>query len=305
MTWAAVILTGGTATRLGGADKAALEHAGRSLLERALTAVDGAAEVVVVGPEKPTSRPVRFVQEDPPGGGPLAGVAAGVAALTTGPDRVVVLAVDMPRVTSDTVARLLAAAEHGDAAWLTDDGGRRQLAGAVRPSLVPAPGRAHGAAMRTLMTAGVIHDVRARDDEADDVDTWDDLARLRAGHPGHGLEGPASFRKIGSVNLHDWIDELCDALDIDTEVDEALLLDLAKVVADNVVRAAAPVSTYLVGYAAGAAGADEDGVERLAARAQVLAEGWDRPSGATDPDDVDDDVPDDTGVDHTGDEYDA
>ncbi len=106
------------------------------------------------------------------------------------------------------------------------------------------------------------------------------------------------------MNLHDWIDELCDALDIETEVDEALLLDLAKVAADNVVRAAAPITTYLVGYAAGVAEADEDGVERLAARAQALAEGWDQPSGAAEPGD-DDDVPDDTGVDHSGDEFDA
>jgi hypothetical protein len=30
------------------------------------------------------------------------------------------------------------------------------------------------------------------------------------------------------VNLHDWIDELCDTLDIETEVDEALILDLAR-----------------------------------------------------------------------------
>ena len=106
------------------------------------------------------------------------------------------------------------------------------------------------------------------------------------------------------MNLHDWIDELCDALEIDTEVDEALILDLAKVAADNVVRPAAPITTYLVGYAAGRATADEEEVESLAARAQALAEGWDRPSGATDPDDVDDDVPDDTGVDHSDDKYD-
>ena len=109
--------------------------------------------------------------------------------------------------------------------------------------------------------------------------------------------------KIGPVNLHDWIDELCDVLDIETEVDEALLLDLAKVAADNVIRPAAPITTYLVGYAAGAAGADEDAVERIAAKAQALAESWDRPPGTADPDDVDDDVPDDRAVDHSDDEY--
>jgi molybdopterin-guanine dinucleotide biosynthesis protein A len=183
VTWAAVILTGGTATRLGGTDKAALEHAGRSLLERALDAVAGASEIVVVGPETPTTTPVRFAREDPPGGGPLAGVAAGVSALTTQPVRVVVLAVDMPRITAGTVARLLEAAEGVDAAWLTDADGRRQLAGVVRPSLVPPAGLAHGSPMRVLMDAGASLDVPARDDEAADVDTWDDLGRLRGDDP--------------------------------------------------------------------------------------------------------------------------
>jgi hypothetical protein len=36
----------------------------------------------------------------------------------------------------------------------------------------------------------------------------------------------------------------------------------------------------------------------------VLAEQWDRPSAAAVVDDLDDDVPDDTGVDHTDDEFD-
>ena len=105
------------------------------------------------------------------------------------------------------------------------------------------------------------------------------------------------------VNLHDWIDELCDALDIETEVDEALVLDLAKVAADNVIRKAAPITTYLLGYAAGSSDADVEEIERLAAKAQALAENWDHPSGTPDPVDVDDDVPDDSTVDHTGDEF--
>jgi molybdopterin-guanine dinucleotide biosynthesis protein A len=179
VTWAAVILTGGTGSRLGGADKAALEHAGRSLLEGALAAVAAADEIVVVGPEVATSAPVHFTREDPPGGGPLAALAAGVAVLTGVHDRVVVLAVDMPHVSAATVARLLEAASDQDAAWLTGPDGRRQLAGVVRPGLVPGAGQAHGAPMRSLMAAGTSCDVPARGREADDVDTWDDLARLR------------------------------------------------------------------------------------------------------------------------------
>lgn len=106
------------------------------------------------------------------------------------------------------------------------------------------------------------------------------------------------------MNLHDWIDELCDALDIETEVDEALVLDLARSAAHNVTRPAAPITTYLLGWAAGAADADVEKVEALAARAQALADGWDRPAGAPDPDDVDDDIPDDSAVDHSTDGFD-
>lgn len=106
------------------------------------------------------------------------------------------------------------------------------------------------------------------------------------------------------MNLHDWIDELCDVLDLDTEVDEGLILDLAKSAAHNVERPAAPITAYLLGYAAGATDADPETVEALAGRAQTLAEGWDRPAGAPDPDDVDDEVPDDSQVDHTGESFD-
>jgi hypothetical protein len=105
------------------------------------------------------------------------------------------------------------------------------------------------------------------------------------------------------VNLHDWIDELSDVLDVDTELDEGLVLDLARVAAHNVARPAAPITTYLLGYAAGSQDADPEALEALAAKAQRLADGWDRPAGAPDPDDIDDDVPDDSLVDHTDDEY--
>lgn len=106
------------------------------------------------------------------------------------------------------------------------------------------------------------------------------------------------------MNLHDWIDELCDALDVDAEVDEGLILDLARVAAHNVARPAAPITTYLLGYAAGSGDASPEQIEALASRAEDLAAGWDRPADAPDPDDVDEDVPDDSGVDHTGDRLD-
>ena len=107
------------------------------------------------------------------------------------------------------------------------------------------------------------------------------------------------------MNLHDWIDELSDVLDLDPEIeiDEGLVLDLARVVAHAVERPAAPVTAYLLGLAAGSQGTSPAAVEKLAARAQALAEGWERPAGAPDPDDVTVPVPDDTGVDHTGERF--
>ena len=76
------------------------------------------------------------------------------------------------------------------------------------------------------------------------------------------------------MTLHDWIDELCDALDIDAEVDEGIILDLARDAAHAVERPAAPITTYLLGYAAALAGGSPEKIEELAARATELAEKW-------------------------------
>jgi len=184
---AAVVLTGGTGRRLGGVDKASLELDGRTLLEHALAATAGASEVAVVGVPVDTSRPVTWTREDPPGGGPAAGVLAGLDALTEPPDAVCVLAVDMPRFTGRTLDRLvgvLASSHDADAACLADDGGQLQwLAGVYRyDSLAgarPADRSAeHGLSIRRLVQGLRIVGVPASEDEARDVDTWDDLAAL-------------------------------------------------------------------------------------------------------------------------------
>ena len=176
--WAAVVLTGGTASRMGGVDKAGLARQGRRLLDLALEAVAGATETVVVGPEAPTRWSVTFTREQPAGGGPLAGLSAGVAALSSDASTVVVLAVDMPHLTAATVTRLRDAARNRPGAWLVDGEGRRQLAGVVRRDQVPPPETAAGRPMRILMADPDSVDVTADDDEAADVDTWDDALRL-------------------------------------------------------------------------------------------------------------------------------
>ena len=181
--FAAVVLAGGTAVRLDGADKASLEVAGRTLLALALDALVDATEVVVVGTPVPTGRPVTFTREDPPSGGPAAGLLAGRDALARTPPWLAVLAVDMPRVTPGTFRRLREAAAGRDGAFLVDDGGRRQLCGVVgtdRLDVVrPGPEERHGLPLHRLLAPLDLAPVPARDDEARDVDTWADLRDLR------------------------------------------------------------------------------------------------------------------------------
>ena len=101
------------------------------------------------------------------------------------------------------------------------------------------------------------------------------------------------------MNLHDWIDELCDALDIETEFDEGLVLDLARDAAEHVEVPAAPLATYLLGFAAGQRDAGAEELERLAAAAVSLAERWgvagadpDGPPEVADVEDLDDELVD-------------
>lgn len=72
-----IVLAGGAAKRLGGADKPAVRVGGRALLDRVLAACSGAGATVVVGGRRPTSRPVTWTREVPQGGGPLAALGAG------------------------------------------------------------------------------------------------------------------------------------------------------------------------------------------------------------------------------------
>lgn len=182
----AVVLTGGTGARLGGVDKAELEVGGRSLLDRALAAVTGVvdpARLVVVGDPRPG---VRSVREQPPGGGPAAGLLAGVEALPAEVERVLALAVDMPMVTSGTLTRLLDAVPDGhdapDGAILVDAVGRRQYLCAVYDRakvIAAAPHRADGLSLRSLVDSFALAEVVAGDRETFDVDTPAHLAQVR------------------------------------------------------------------------------------------------------------------------------
>lgn len=188
--WAAIVLAGGAARRMSGVDKVALPVGGRSLLSRVVAAATGAHPVVVVGPTRPLGAPVRWVVERPAGSGPLAALAAGLAALgETDPDEVAVLAGDLAGITSSTLDRLRAGrrSHPGTAgAVLLDHDGRPQWligvwsAAALRRALPADP---RDRSVRSVLGRLPRVEVAACGVEALDVDTPDDLAAARRSVP--------------------------------------------------------------------------------------------------------------------------
>ena len=119
----AIILGGGRSARMGHAKRDLMLH-GRSLVARAVDACRGRADVVVVSPELPPgvdAGPVVLTYDDPPFGGPVAGIAAGLAALppARADDQVLLLACDLAQV-AGAVARLDLAVLGPDGACLID-----------------------------------------------------------------------------------------------------------------------------------------------------------------------------------------
>lgn len=123
LTRAGFVLAGGKSSRMG-ADKAFLEFGGQTLLDRALAVMATVCDrVTIVGdPAKFTkyrSTNDGFGKLEPviadiyPGCGPLAGIQA--ALLQTTAELNVMLAVDMPFVSKELLAFLLAGAEKNDA----------------------------------------------------------------------------------------------------------------------------------------------------------------------------------------------
>jgi molybdopterin-guanine dinucleotide biosynthesis protein A len=119
-----VVLAGGRAARLGGQAKPQLEVGGRTMLATVLAAVEDAERRVVVGPPQPVPGDVVRVREEPPGGGPVAALRAGLAAVAT--DVVVLLAGDLPFLSGATIGELRTALR-GDGVLVVDDTGRDQL----------------------------------------------------------------------------------------------------------------------------------------------------------------------------------
>ncbi|MEV6394992.1 NTP transferase domain-containing protein [Streptomyces sp. NPDC051907] len=268
----AIVLAGGAAKRLGGADKPAVSVGGRALLDRVLGVCCDAGRTVVVGGRRATARPVLWAREDPPGGGPLPALDAGVRQAQA--EAVLVLSADLPFLGEGTVRQLLDALAAGgrDAVLLTDPDGRDQpLVAAYRTeplrrglgALAAEHGSLTGLPLRLLTQELDLARVSADPLASFDCDTWEDISAARA-----------RIREHGNV-LDEWITAVKDELGIELDVDTGVLLDLARDAAHGVARPAAPLTTFLVGYAAAKAGdGSPEAVAEAARKAVALAARW-------------------------------
>jgi molybdopterin-guanine dinucleotide biosynthesis protein A len=170
-----------------GSDKAGVELDGRRLLDWLLDSIPADTRVVLVGPDPSAlRRPVAVTREDPPGSGPVAGIAAGLGVVATA--LVAIVAVDMPLAgpSLPRLVDLLAQADDNvDAVLPMDASGRLQpLAGAYRADSLRAAldrvGSPVGRPVRELVAELSVSTVRGLpEDSLTDVDTEADLDRLR------------------------------------------------------------------------------------------------------------------------------
>lgn len=192
-----IVLTGGGSTRMG-RHKPALEVGGRPIVRRILAACAG-LPVVVVGEGAGVPSGTTVVRDEPPGGGPVAGIAAGFAALTSryaaesaptarGLERVAVLAGDLPFLTRAALDGLVEALDADPSAELAlpvdDDQHVNWLCGVWRASVLAgrlaAVGAPAGVSVKRLIDSSCRALVADHTGWSSDVDTPEELAAARA-----------------------------------------------------------------------------------------------------------------------------
>lgn len=77
-----------------------------------------------------------------------------------------------------------------------------------------------------------------------------------------------------SAAFDEWVEELSRRLELEGDVDVDGVLEVARDVAHGIERRAAPVTTFLMGLAAGKAGGGRDAEDRAVEVTKKLAQEW-------------------------------
>lgn len=181
-----IVLSGGTSSRFG-SDKSKALIGGQSLIQRILTSIPAEFEVIIVGPEPDIQTATYLcIQENPLGGGPLAGFKAGLAACTS--EIVGLIATDMPFAIARVINLLNAMTSHDEAVIYVDaEGFKQPLAAVYRVEAVEKAllkiGDVHGQSMRNLVSQLQVREIAMSSQVAQalvDIDTQADLERAIA-----------------------------------------------------------------------------------------------------------------------------
>ena len=174
----AAILSGGAARRFGGTDKGALRVAGRTILDRQLAALTPVSDdIMLVGHPAPAHDPrLRIVADRSPGLGPLAGLEAALEAARE--PVLILLACDLPFVTTDLLTYLVSLADGVDAVVPRDDRGYHPLCAVYDRRCLDVVRRRLQA--RTLALTHLFTDVRVRPVPVDDLARFGAPRRLLA-----------------------------------------------------------------------------------------------------------------------------
>lgn len=150
-----VVLAGGASVRFG-SDKLEARLDGVPLLQHAVRDLPDDWELIIVGPQRPLPRAARFVREDPPDGGPGAGLVAGArAALAAGSTVIATMPGDAPHGSAAVrlLAETLASAPDSVVAVVGTD-----ASGVDQPLQVAA----RGPALQRLAGRAGVHNISAR-----------------------------------------------------------------------------------------------------------------------------------------------
>ncbi len=263
----AIVLAGGMSTRFG-SDKSRAMLGENSLIDVLLNSLPQDMDIIVVGPAiEKTSNYVRFTREDPPGGGPVAAICAGLELIDT--EFVAIIATDMP-FASQIFDGLIGALPISEDALipLDSEGVLQPLCALYRTislrSAITKLGEVSGQSMRNLTKLLDVRELRlspALERILIDIDTPSDLERaisLKAGN------------QRGVNAMDKWIDAVQKELGIKVDVDQESILNLARDAAHTIERKAAPITTFLLGIAV-AGGADP---KEAARQIELLAGNW-------------------------------
>ena len=252
-----IVVAGGSATRMGGLDKAMLPLglSGKALLEDVINACPG--QVFIVGHPRDLltdgNHLVTWVPDLNPGGGPAAGIWSGLERVTS--EYVFISAADQT-LSDMTVSKIISAAQGNEGAWAIQiDGSAQPLCACVRSDLLRdllSPTQGVNQSPLRLLSALNMIGVSVNPGQVIDFDTWQDVVKA--------VKGSSEMDQITQM----WLARVATLLNVDQhEMLTAELLDLTREVAHGVERKSAPLTTFLLGYAAGKESLAPDEVRKL------------------------------------------